>query len=36
METTTTLAIDERLRGVFAMVIMIIVVVVRPKGLFGR
>lgn len=36
METTTTLAIDERLRGVLAMVIMIIVVVVRPKGLFGR
>lgn len=36
METTTTLVIDERLRGVFAMVIMIIVIVARPKGLFGR
>ena len=36
MQTTTTLAIDERLRGVFALIIMIIVLVVRPKGLFGK
>ena len=36
METTTTLAIDGSLRGVFAMVIMIVVLVARPKGLFGR
>lgn len=36
METATTLAIGPTLRGVFAMVIMIVVLVVRPKGLFGR
>jgi len=36
MQTTTTLAIDERLRGVFALIIMIVVLVVRPKGLFGK
>jgi len=36
MQTTTTLAIDERLRGVFALIIMIVMLVVRPKGLFGK
>lgn len=36
METTTTLAIEERLRGVFVMIIMIAVLVTRPKGLLGR
>jgi len=36
METTTTLAIEERLRGVIAMGIMIAVLVARPKGLFGK
>lgn len=36
MQTITTLAIDESLRGVFALIIMIIVLIVRPKGLFGK
>jgi len=36
MQTITTLAIDERLRGVFALIIMIVMLVVRPKGLFGK
>lgn len=36
METTTTLAIEPRLRGVFVMIIMIAVLVTRPKGLLGR
>jgi len=36
METATVLAINERLRSVPALVMMIIVLVVRPKGLFGR
>ena len=36
MQTTTQLAIDERLRGVFALVIMIIMLIYRPKGLFGK
>ncbi|MBA7656994.1 High-affinity branched-chain amino acid transport system permease protein LivH [subsurface metagenome] len=36
METTTTMVIEERLRGMFAMAIMIIVLIARPKGLFGR
>jgi len=36
METTTTLAIDAKLRGVFVMMIMIAVLVTRPKGLLGR
>ena len=36
METITTQAIDPALRGVFAMVIMVVVLVVRPKGLLGR
>ena len=36
MQTTTQLAIDERLRGVFALVIMIVMLIFRPKGLFGK
>ncbi|MFO8143612.1 MAG: branched-chain amino acid ABC transporter permease [Dehalococcoidales bacterium] len=36
MQTTTQLVIDERLRGVFALVIMIIMLIFRPKGLFGK
>ncbi len=36
METITTLAINERLRGIFAIVLMIIVLIIRPKGFFGR
>lgn len=36
METATVLAINEKLRSVPALVIMIIVLVLRPKGLFGR
>jgi branched-chain amino acid transport system permease protein len=36
METATVLAISERLRSVPGLVIMIIVLVLRPKGLFGR
>jgi len=36
METATVLAINEKLRSVPGLVIMIIVLVVRPKGLFGR
>ena len=36
VETATVLAINERLRSVPALVMMIIVLVVRPKGLFGR
>jgi branched-chain amino acid transport system permease protein len=35
-ETATTMAIDPRLRGVFVMIIMIAVLVTRPKGLLGR
>jgi len=35
-ETATTLAIDPKLRSVFVMVIMIAVLVTRPKGLLGR
>lgn len=36
MQTTTTLAIDERFRGVFALIIMIVMLILRPKGLFGK
>ncbi len=36
METITTQAINPALRGVFAMAIMVVVLVVRPKGLLGR
>jgi len=36
METATVLAINAKLRSVPALVIMIIVLVLRPKGLFGR
>jgi branched-chain amino acid transport system permease protein len=36
METTTVLAISEKLRDLPGLVIMIIVLVLRPKGLFGR
>lgn len=36
METATVLAIHEKLRSVPGLVIMIIVLIVRPKGLFGR
>jgi len=36
METATVLAINEKLRSVPGLVIMIIVLVLRPKGLFGR
>jgi branched-chain amino acid transport system permease protein len=36
METATVLVISERLRSVPGLVIMIIVLVLRPKGLFGR
>jgi branched-chain amino acid transport system permease protein len=36
MQTTTTLAIAESLRGVFALVIMIVMLIFRPKGLFGK
>ena len=36
METATVLAINDKLRSVPGLVIMIIVLVARPKGLFGR
>jgi branched-chain amino acid transport system permease protein len=36
METTTVLAINDKLRSVPGLVIMIIVLVLRPKGLFGK
>ena len=36
METATVLAINDKLRSVPALVIMIIVLVLRPKGLLGR
>jgi len=36
METATVLAISEKLRSVPALVIMILVLVLRPRGLFGR
>jgi branched-chain amino acid transport system permease protein len=36
MQTITTLAIDERFRGVFALIIMIVMLIFRPKGLFGK
>jgi len=36
METATVLAIHEKLRSVPALVIMILVLLLRPKGLFGR
>ena len=36
METATVLAISDKLRSVPGLVIMIIVLVLRPKGLFGR
>ena len=36
METATVLAINERLRSVPGLVIMILVLVARPRGLFGR
>jgi len=36
METVTVLAISDKLRSVPGLVIMIIVLVLRPKGLFGR
>jgi len=35
-ETATTMMIDERLRGAVAFAIMIAVIVIRPKGFFGR
>jgi branched-chain amino acid transport system permease protein len=36
METVTVLAIDEKLRSVPGLVIMILVLLFRPKGVFGR
>ncbi|UCC90941.1 MAG: branched-chain amino acid ABC transporter permease [Dehalococcoidia bacterium] len=36
METATVLAISDKLRSVPGLVIMIIVLVLRPRGLFGR
>jgi branched-chain amino acid transport system permease protein len=36
METATVLAINDKLRSVPGLVIMIIVLVLRPRGLFGR
>ena len=36
METATVLAISDKLRSVPGLVIMILVLVLRPKGLFGR
>ena len=36
METATVLAINDKLRSVPGLVIMIIVLVLRPKGLLGR
>ena len=36
METVTTTLIAAELRGVFTMVLVIVVLVVAPKGLFGR
>ncbi len=36
METATVLAINAKLRSVPGLVIMIIVLVLRPKGLFGK
>ncbi|MBE9513289.1 MAG: branched-chain amino acid ABC transporter permease [Chloroflexi bacterium] len=36
METATVLAINDKLRSVPGLVIMIIVLLARPKGLFGR
>jgi len=35
-ETTTTMMIDERLRGAIAMAVMILIIVFRPKGFFGK
>jgi len=35
-ETATTMAVDPRLRSVFVMIIMIVMLVTRPKGLLGR
>ena len=36
METATTALIAAELRGVFTMALIIIVLIVAPKGLFGR
>ncbi len=36
METITTTVIAAELRGVFTMAMIIIVLIVAPKGLFGR
>jgi len=35
-ETATTMAVDPRLRSVFVMIIMIVMLVTRPKGLLGK
>jgi len=35
-ETTTTMMIDERLRGAVAFAVMIAIIVLRPRGFFGR
>ena len=36
METITTTLVAAELRGVFTMLLIIIVLVITPKGLFGR
>ena len=36
METVTTTLVAAELRGVFTMVLIIVVLVIAPKGLFGR
>ena len=36
METLTTTLIAAELRGVFTMALIIVVLVIAPKGLFGR
>ena len=36
METITTTVVAAELRGVFTMALIIVVLIVAPKGLFGR
>ena len=36
METITTSLLAAELRGVFTMALIILVLVIRPQGLFGR
>ena len=36
METVTTTLVAAELRGVFTMILIIVVLIIAPKGLFGR